>query len=353
SPRRPGAWSHGRRRLGALGEFLGARRGDSVQRTAMEHRLALGEALSAGCAAPPLARVVHFPSVRDLPAAIVLPPVFSNKDGAVRWREGERLHHLMEQACQRFGANDAVVTDQTVMTYRELDKRANRVARYLIDQGIEPGDRVGLLFDKSVETYVALLAVMKVNAAYVPLDPGFPTERMGFILADASIRSVVSMSSFGARLGAFDVRHVLLDTAKQAIDAKPDTPLAEHEVGPAVDRICYIIYTSGTTGKPKGVVVEHPSICNFVRVASERYGFAPGDRVYQGMTIAFDFSVEEIWVPLMAGAPLVPATPGVTLLADKLADFLKDRRVTCLCCCPPLLATIETRVALISMQPRL
>ena len=159
-----------------------------------------------GCAATPLACVAHFPSVRDLPAAvesleraIVLPPVLSNKDGAVRWREGERLHHLMEQACLRFGANDAVVTDQTVMTYRDLDKRANQVARYLIDQGIEPGDRVGLLFDKSVETYVALLAVMKVNAAYVPLDPGFPTERIGFILADASIRSVVSMSGFGAR----------------------------------------------------------------------------------------------------------------------------------------------------------
>src|SRR4051794_22189184 len=91
SPRRPGAWSHSRRRLGALGMFLGARRGDSVQRTAMGHRLAFGEALSAGCAAPPPARIAHFPTVRDLPAAveslerpIVLPPVLSNKDSAVR-----------------------------------------------------------------------------------------------------------------------------------------------------------------------------------------------------------------------------------------------------------------------------
>jgi non-ribosomal peptide synthetase component F len=140
----------------------------------------------------------------------------SSKDGAVRWKEGERLHHLLERACLRFGANDAVVTDQAVITYRDLDKRANRVARYLIDQGIEPGDRVGLLFDKSVETYVALLAVMKVNAAYVPLDPGFPTERIGFILADASIRSVVSMAGLGARLrgrgraaGRSDLLHYL------------------------------------------------------------------------------------------------------------------------------------------------
>ena len=106
------------------------------------------------------------------------------------------------------------------------------------------------------------------------------------------------MSGFERAAPALDVRLLLLDTAKQAIDAKSNTPLAHGEVGPAVDQICYIIYTSGTTGTPKGVVIEHPSICNFVRVAAERYGFAPGDRVYQGMTIAFDFSVEEIWVPL-------------------------------------------------------
>jgi non-ribosomal peptide synthetase-like protein len=310
-----------------------------------------GMEFGSGYAATPPGGVAHVRSVDDPPVAlqrferpIDRPAVLSAKDGTLRWKEGEQLHHLLEQACLRFAENDAVVTDEAVITYRELDNRANQVARYLIDQGIEPGDRIALLFDKSIETYVALLAVMKVNAAYVPLDPGFPMERVGFILADANVKAVVSMSSFGARLGTFDVRHVLLDTAKQAIDAKPSTPLRDGEVRPRVDRICYVIYTSGTTGSPKGVVIEHPSICNFVRVAAERYGFAPGDRVYQGMTIAFDFSVEEIWVPLMAGATLVPGPPGATLLADELADFLRERRVTCLCCCPTLLATIETEL---------
>jgi non-ribosomal peptide synthetase-like protein len=274
----------------------------------------------------------------------VRPLVLSNKDDALRWKEGERLHHLLEQACLRFAENEAVVTDEAAITYRSLDSRANQVARYLIDWGIEPGDRVGLLLDKSVETYVALLAVMKVNAVYVPLDPGFPGERVGFILTDANVKAIVSMSGFGARLAAFDLRQVLLDTAKQAIDAKASRPLDDGEVGPPIDRICYIIYTSGTTGNPKGVVIEHPSICNFVRVASERYGFKPGDRVYQGMTIAFDFSVEEIWVPLMTGATLVPGPPGVTLLGDELADFLRERKVTGLCCCPTLLGTIETEL---------
>src|SRR5262249_43345672 len=145
----------------------------------------------------------------------VWPPVLSSMDGALRWKEGERLHHLLEQACLRFAENDAVDAGDAVITYRDLERRANQVARYLIEEGIEPGDRSGLLPAKPVESYVALLAVMKVNAAYVPLDPSFPGERVGFILTDANVKAVVSTSGFGARLAAFAVRQVLLDTAKQ------------------------------------------------------------------------------------------------------------------------------------------
>ena len=267
--------------------------------------------------------------------------VLSCADGAARWKEGERLDDLFEQRCLRFGNSPAVITEDGRLTYYELDRRANQVARYLIDQGVKSGDRVGLLFDKSIETYVALLAVLKVNAAYVPFDPGFPAARIQSIVDDAGVKTIVSMSALRERLGAFDGRHVYLDEAKRKIDAKPHAPLADGEVAPPVDQICYIIYTSGTTGNPKGVVIEHPSICNFVQVAAELYGFAPGDRVYQGMTIAFDFSVEEVWVPLMAGATLVPGKRGTSLVGDELADFLRDREVTCLCCCPTLLATIE------------
>ena len=115
-------------------------------------------------------------------------------------------------------------------------------------------------------------------------------------------------------------------------------------VAPPIEQLCYIIYTSGTTGNPKGVGIGHASICNFVRVAAELYGYAPGDRVYQGMAIAFDFSVEEIWVPLMAGATLVPGPADTTLMGDELGDFLRERRVTVMACCPTLLATIEQDV---------
>ena len=260
-------------------------------------------------------------------------------NNGVRWKQGERLNHLLEERCIRFATNDAVVTDGGVLSYRDLDRRANQVARHLIEQGIRSGDRLGLLFDKSFETYVAMLAVMKVNAAYVPLDAAFPAERIRFIIGDAEIKAIVSMSSFEPRLAALEVQKIFLDTARQEIDARPaERPT---NVAPTADPVCYIIYTSGTTGNPKGVAIAHASICNFVRVAAELYGYAPGDRVYQGMTIAFDFSIEEILVPLMAGATLVPARPGVSLIGDELADFLRERRVTCLACCPTLLATIE------------
>ena len=88
-----------------------------------------------------------------------------------RWRQGERLNHVFDQCCERFGNADAVITEDDVFTYDELNGRANQVARHLIEQGLKSGDRVGLLFDKTIETYVAMLAVLKVNAAYVPFDP--------------------------------------------------------------------------------------------------------------------------------------------------------------------------------------
>src|SRR6188474_1825146 len=113
-------------------------------------------------------------------------------NNAVRWTPGERLNHLLEQACTRFATREAVVTGDVVLTFRDLDRRANQVARYLVEQGIRPGDRVGLLFDKCAETYVAMLAVLKVNAAYVPLDAAFPAERVRFIIDDAEIKAIVS-----------------------------------------------------------------------------------------------------------------------------------------------------------------
>lgn len=262
----------------------------------------------------------------------------------MHWVPGERLNHLIEEACIRFATNDAVIGSSIVFSYSDLNRRANQLARHLLAHGVKSGDRVALMFNRSPETYVAMLAVMKVNAAYVPLDAAFPNERICFILGDANVSAIISMSNFAERLSRLpqEVDKIFLDSERPAIDSQAADPLTD--IAQPTEPLCYIIYTSGTTGNPKGVGIGHASICNFVRITSELYGYAPGDRVYQGMTIAFDFSVEEIWVPLMAGATLVPGPAGTTLMGDELADFLRERRVTVMACSPTLLATIEQDV---------
>jgi non-ribosomal peptide synthetase component F len=123
-------------------------------------------------------------------------PVLTAPGGEPRAGAGDRLELLFEETARRFEARDAVVTDDRVWSYREIDERANQVARVLIGAGVRPGDRIGLLLDRTVETYVGLLAVMKAKAAWVPLATAFPAERIAYILEDAAISMVVSISLF-------------------------------------------------------------------------------------------------------------------------------------------------------------
>jgi non-ribosomal peptide synthetase-like protein len=272
--------------------------------------------------------------------------VCKDYDNSIRCVKSERLDHLYEQYCDRLAESNsedhpAVISQGQVLSFRDLDKRANQLARYLKKQGIKPGDRVGLLLDRSYQAYAALLAVLKVNAAYVPLDAGFPQDRIDYIVNDAGVSIIVTLTVFVSNLKHSKVPLIYIDSAHAEIAAERSTRLTEPEKGPATSQLCYIIYTSGSTGNPKGVAVEHLSICNFVKVAAEVYGYTKADRVYQGMTIAFDFSVEELWVPLIAGATLIPGNAEGNLVGRELTKFLRDNEITALCCVPTLLATLE------------
>ncbi len=282
--------------------------------------------------------------IKDQQPANIL--ICQDRDNAIRWQPGERLHHLFEQRVDQLKAEDhlshpAVDTPEGQWTYRQLDDRANQLARYLQLQGLGSGDRIGLLFDKGIHGYAAMLAVLKIQGAYVPLDPAFPGDRIAYIAADAGLKSIATLSCYGSLIEDAGVDVLCLDSLAAEIDQCDGRRLSPAETDPPLDELCYIIYTSGTTGRPKGVPIDQASICNFVRVAAEVYGYHSNDRVYQGLTMAFDFAVEEIWVPLIVGATLVPNQTGSSLLGRDLTDFLIKSRITAMCCVPTLLATLD------------
>lgn len=257
-------------------------------------------------------------------------------------RVPSRLHHYFEKACRRTPDVLAVVCGNEELTYAALDRRANQLANYfLVRYDIQPGDRVGILLERSLHTYVSLLAILKCGAAFVPIDPSYPADRVAFMASDAAMALVVTTAPNAE--GCADIRCPVLDIANagSAIAVQPTSRPAIDGDG---DSLAYVIYTSGTTGRPKGVAVNQSSICNFISVCTPIYGVRAGDRVYQGMTIAFDFSIEEIWPTFAKGATLIAGPTDHRRLGSGLGDFLNEQRVSMLYCVPTLLATIDRDV---------
>ena len=156
------------------------------------------------------------------------------------------------------------------MTYRELEEAANRLAHLLAGQGVGPGQCVALLFSRSAEAIVAILAVLKTGAAYLPIDPGLPAARIGFMLADAAPIAAITTTGLADRLDGHDL--LVIDVDDPRIDTQPSTALP----APAPDDIAYLIYTSGTTGVPKGVAITHHNVTQLLDVTGRRRGAAPG-----------------------------------------------------------------------------
>lgn len=252
-------------------------------------------------------------------------------------RHPDRLHRFFEATTARSPDAVALQDGGLELTYLELDARAAQLARYLQQLGAGPGRRIGILLHRTWRTYAVLLAIMKSGAAFVPIDPAAPPDRVDYIRTDAGLDLLVTTSDLAEELDRAGLVELDLCTAEVA-------ELPRHPIDPVhgsdPDLLAYIIYTSGSSGRPKGVAVSHPSICNFVHVITGVYDVRAHDRVYQGMTISFDFSIEEIWPTFAAGATLVVGPTDSRRIGAELGDFLADNGVTVLCCVPTLLATI-------------
>ncbi|MGC9667868.1 Pls/PosA family non-ribosomal peptide synthetase [Planosporangium sp. 12N6] len=248
---------------------------------------------------------------------------------------------MFEAACDRNADGVALECGDERLTYRDLDVRANRLAHLLRDLGISRGARVAILLQRSVETYVALLAVGKAGAAFVPIDPESPPDRVAYIAEDADVALLLTSSDLADRADGLGRRVLAVDGCAAALAARPsDRPAPDHGGAGDGDPTAYVIYTSGSSGRPKGVEVAQSSICNFLDVVPGVYDVRPDDRVYQGMTIAFDFSIEEIWPTWSVGATLVSGPTDSRRLGAELADFLDAGGITVFYCVPTLLATI-------------
>jgi non-ribosomal peptide synthetase-like protein len=281
------------------------------------------------------------------------PPEASIAAAATWLRPIRTLPDFFQHTCDRVPANVAVVAGSSEITYAELDRRANQVTHLLRKRGIAAGARVGILLGRSEDTYAALLGVLKAGAAYVPLDLSFPVDRLAYIAEDAGLCEIITTSA------SRDVTRNLQCPVLELDEARADlTAQSAHRPDIDIDpsSLCYVIYTSGSTGKPKGVAISHASIVNFLRVATPIYGVTSEDRVYQGMSISFDFHLEEMWPAWVAGATLIAGPTGSSRFGEELTAFLTANRVTVFCSVPTLLTTMESdpetvRCLLVSGEP--
>ncbi len=250
------------------------------------------------------------------------------------------LHEIFEaQADARPGAV-AVLFDREETTYAKLELRANRLARYLRSRGVQRGSLVAMLLPRSTDAYVALLGILKVGAAYVPLDPEYPADRVEYILENSAACALVTVAELAEQHAAFDGVIIRIDSDRAAIEAEGSARLPTNSVGTGPRDLCYVIYTSGSTGRPKGVMIEHRSACHLVGAEGRLFAVRPEDRIYQGFSLAFDASVEEIWLALRTGATLVAATPEMAHAGPDLSRLLAERGVTVLSCVPTLLSML-------------
>ena len=217
------------------------------------------------------------------------------------------LHQLFEEQAARTPDAVAVVFEQRRLTYAELNEQANQLAHHLQRLGVGPEAPVGICVERSLEMVFGLLGILKAGAAYVPLDPAYPKERLSFMLDDSHVPVLLTQRRLLGLLPEHQAHVVCLDAGGETFgEESRDNPRSE--VGPA--NLAYVIYTSGSTGTPKGVMVPHAAIANRLLWMQAAFPLTVEDTVLQKTPFSFDASVWEFFAPLFAGARLLVARPG-------------------------------------------
>ena len=270
-----------------------------------------------------------------LHAAAATPDRRLHELAAVPWQRRELLAptssqlvpDLLQQQADRHPDAVAVVDGSDQISFGELDRRANQLAWRMLEHGVGPEDRVAVCLDREGGLLVALLAVFKLGAAYVPLDPSYPPQRLADLLADTGPRLLVTRQRHAARLATADQAVIDIDIDIDiAIEPDRSREAPPRSLHPA--NLAYVLHTSGSTGRPKGAMVQHGSLASYCLAVAQRFELGPTDRFLQYASISFDVAVEEIWPTWCLGAAVVLLPEGPLLGPDEFTTLLGQRRVS-------------------------
>jgi amino acid adenylation domain-containing protein len=265
-------------------------------------------------------------------------------DTGVEYQRTHCLQLMFEEQAALTPEATAVLFEGHELSYAELNTRANRLAHYLVKQGVKPETLVGISMERSLEMVVGLLGILKAGAAYVPLDPGYPEERLAYMFDNAQVSVLLTQAKLATRTNAASAKVLRLDADWSEIEAESD---ANPNVRVSEENLAYVIYTSGSTGRPKGAMNTHRAICNRLLWMQEQYQLTPADKVLQKTPFSFDVSVWEFFWPLITGATLVVARPEGHRDSRYLAQLIKEEGITTMHFVPSMLrvfleeATIE------------
>jgi amino acid adenylation domain-containing protein len=250
--------------------------------------------------------------------------LYEFNDTITKYADNKTIINLFEEQVEKTPLNIAVVFGKTELTYQELNQQANKVAHFLRDSyHIQPEDRIALLVEPSENIIIGILGIMKVGGAYVPVDPGYPSGRINFILKNSDCKIILTEDNYTELLSSlnFDYPGIILNTISHS---KIDNP--DHAVTP--NSMAYVIYTSGSTGEPKGVMVEHGGFINMIQSQIKIFGIKEQDRVLQFASLSFDASMSEIFMALLSGASLLIIKEEDKQNREVLLHIIKEKHVT-------------------------
>ncbi|MGB3656117.1 MAG: amino acid adenylation domain-containing protein [Rivularia sp. (in: cyanobacteria)] len=274
-----------------------------------------------GIVAQPEKRLSELPLLTEAERQML----FDWNNTATNYPEDKCIHQLFEAQVEKMPNAVAVVFENQQLTYRQLNNKANQLARYLRFLGVKPEVLVGICVERSLDMLIGLLAILKAGAAYVPLDPVYPQERIAFILEETQAAVLLTQASLLETIPQHQARVVCLDSDWHLIAQQSQENLCSLAT---TDDLAYTIYTSGSTGKPKGVQITHGALSNFLYSMQQAPGLTSSDTLLAVTTYSFDIAALELFLPIIVGARLVIASREIISDGIRLSAKLMDTKAT-------------------------